>query len=212
LVLNASYEPLCVVPVRRALILVLNHKADCLEEAGSILRSATVTLPVPSVVRLNRFVRIPYQDQVPLTRRALFARDGGRCVYCGKAATSIDHVIPRSRGGRHAWDNVVSACRRCNHVKADRYLSDLGWPMRRTPAPPTGLAWRIIGTGFRDPRWEPYLAPYGATDYESAAHAALRADRHEPFRHQDRHEHFAHTPHVVVQLPHSQPVEQARSA
>lgn len=165
LVLNASYEPLCVVPVRRALILVLNHKATCLEESGTVLHSATRSVPVPSVVRLSRFVRVPFRGHVPLTRRALFARDGGRCVYCGQAATSVDHVIPRSRGGPHTWENVVSACRRCNHVKGDRYVTELGWRMTRAPARPSGLAWRIIGTGFRDARWDPYLAPYGAEEY-----------------------------------------------
>src|SRR5690606_40226253 len=67
-------------------------------------------------------------------------------------------------GGRHAWDNVVASCRRCNHVKADRHLFELGWRLRHKPAPPTGLAWRIIGTGHRDPRWLPYLQPYGADD------------------------------------------------
>lgn len=164
LVLNASYEPLGVVPLRRALVLVLENKAVCLEESGAFLHSATVTVPAPSVVRLKRFVRVPYRGPVPLTRRALFARDGGRCMYCGAVATSVDHVIPRSRGGLHAWDNVVASCRRCNHVKADRHLVELGWRLRHKPAPPTGLAWRIIGTGHRDPRWLPYLQPYGAED------------------------------------------------
>ncbi|GAA2440240.1 HNH endonuclease [Streptomyces macrosporus] len=164
LVLNASYEPLGVVPLRRALILVLNGKAISLEDSGALMHSATQAIPAPSVVRLKRFVRVPFRGTVPLTRRALFARDGGRCVYCGGVATSVDHVVPRSRGGQHAWDNVVAACRRCNHVKADRHISELGWPMRHQPAPPTGLAWRIIGTGHRDPRWLPYLRPYGAEE------------------------------------------------
>jgi 5-methylcytosine-specific restriction endonuclease McrA len=164
LVLNASYEPLGVVPLRRALVLVLENKAVSLEESGAYMHSATVTLPAPSVVRLKRFVRVPYRGPVPLTRRALFARDGGRCMYCGGVATSVDHVIPRSRGGKHVWDNVVASCRRCNHVKADRHLVELGWRLRHKPAPPTGLAWRIIGTGHRDPRWLPYLQPYGADD------------------------------------------------
>ncbi|MCX0243869.1 HNH endonuclease [Streptomyces sp. NPDC016469] len=164
LVLNASYEPLGVVPLRRALVLVLENKAICLEESGALMHSATRAVPAPSVVRLKRFVRVPYRGPVPLTRRALFARDGGRCMYCGAAATSVDHVIPRSRGGRHAWDNVVAACRRCNHVKADRHLPELGWRLHQQPAPPTGLAWRIIGTGHRDPRWLPYLQPFGADD------------------------------------------------
>lgn len=164
LVLNASYEPLGVVPLRRALVLVLENKAVSLEEPGAFLHSATRAVPAPSVVRLKRFVRVPYRGPVPLTRRALFARDGGRCMYCGAVATSVDHVIPRSRGGQHAWDNVVAACRRCNHVKADRHLLELGWRLRHQPAPPSGLAWRIIGTGHRDPRWMPYLQPYGAED------------------------------------------------
>ena len=136
LVLNASYEPLGVVPLRRALVLVLENKALCLEESGAFMHSATRTVPAPSVVRLKRFVRVPYRGPVPLTRRALFARDGGRCMYCGGVATSVDHVIPRSRGGQHAWDNVVAACRRCNHVKADRHLAGAGL----AAAPPTGPA------------------------------------------------------------------------
>ncbi|GLW57388.1 MULTISPECIES: HNH endonuclease [Kitasatospora] len=164
LVLNASYEPLGVVSMRRALILVLNHKAIALEDAGTTLHSATGAVQAPSVVKLTRFVRVPYRGPVPLTRRALFARDHGRCVYCGAAATSVDHVIPRSRGGQHRWDNVVAACRRCNHTKADRHLADLGWRMKRPPAAPSGLAWRVIGTGIKDPRWRPYLEPYGGLD------------------------------------------------
>ncbi|MEV0193107.1 HNH endonuclease [Kitasatospora purpeofusca] len=178
LVLNASYEPLGVVSMRRALILVLNHKAVSLEDSGVTLHSATSALPAPSVVRLTRFVRVPFCGPVPLTRRALFARDHGRCVYCGAAATSVDHVIPRSRGGQHRWDNVVAACRRCNHTKADRHLTELGWRMKRPPAPPSGLAWRIIGTGIKDPRWRPYLEPYGGNDQ-------LRAPQWGEYEHHD---------------------------
>ena len=161
LVLNATYEPLCVVPARRALLLVIKHKAIAVEESDVVLHSVAASFAAPSVVRLTRYVRIPYRGPVPLTRRAVFARDGGRCVYCGNAATSIDHVVPRSRGGRHEWSNVVSACRRCNHVKADRTVSDLGWRMQPPPQEPTGTAWRILGTGRSDPRWAPYLSAYG---------------------------------------------------
>jgi 5-methylcytosine-specific restriction endonuclease McrA len=160
LVLNATYEPLCVVPARRALLLVLMQKAVAVEESELVLHSAALAISAPSVVRLTRYVRIPYRGPVPLTRRAVFVRDGGRCVYCGKVATSIDHVVPRSRGGRHEWNNVVSACRRCNHVKADRTVADLGWRLH-PPKEPTGSAWRILGTGRSDPCWAPYLAAYG---------------------------------------------------
>jgi 5-methylcytosine-specific restriction endonuclease McrA len=161
LVLNATYEPLCVVPQRRALVLVLARKAIPLEDSGTVVHSAVTAVDVPAVVRLVRFVKVPYRGPVPLTRRAVFARDGGRCAYCGSAAATIDHVVPRSRGGRHEWDNVVAACHRCNHVKGDRPLGDLGWRLRATPRAPLGQAWRILGTGRTDPCWGPYLAAFG---------------------------------------------------
>ena len=154
LVLNATYEPLCVVPARRALLLVLMRKAVAVEESDLVLHSAALAVRAPAVVRLTRYVRIPYRGPVPLTRRAVFARDGGRCVYCGVPATSIDHVVPRSRGGRHEWDNVVSACRRCNHVKADRTVADLGWRLH-PPQEPTG-------TRLAHPRHRPVRPELGA--------------------------------------------------
>jgi 5-methylcytosine-specific restriction endonuclease McrA len=84
-------------------------------------------------------------------------------VYCAAPATSIDHVIPRSRGGAHNWENVVSACHRCNHTKADKPLKDLGWRLRTLPREPVGAAWRILGTGRTDKTWLPYLEPFGVT-------------------------------------------------
>jgi 5-methylcytosine-specific restriction endonuclease McrA len=157
LVLNATYEPLCVVSSRRAVVLVLGGKAVAVESGADELHSERLSLHVPVVVRLTRFVRVPYRASVPLTRRAVFARDGGRCVYCTAPATSLDHVIPRSRGGQHVWENVVSCCRRCNHAKADRGLVELGWRMHRQPQAPSGPAWRVLGTGRMHPGWQPYL-------------------------------------------------------
>jgi len=161
LVLNATYEPLGVVSERRALILVLNQRASTVEDSDRILTYARGRITLPAVIRLNKFVKIPYRHAVPLSRRAIFARDGGRCVYCAAPATSIDHVIPRSRGGGHNWENVVSACHKCNHVKADKPLKDLGWRLRSLPREPVGAAWRILGTGRTDNRWLPYLEPFG---------------------------------------------------
>lgn len=157
LVLNASYEPLCVVPGRRAVVLLLTDKAIAVEEADQELHSERRTVPVPVVVKLTRFVKVPYAATVPLTRRAVFARDGGRCQYCSAPATSLDHVVPRSRGGAHTWENVVSACGRCNHLKADRGVAELGWRLRRPPVAPTGAAWRVVGARRLDPRWRPFL-------------------------------------------------------
>ena len=161
LVLNATYEPLGVVSDRRALILVLNNRATMVEDSGIELRYATGSLTFPAVIRLHKFVKIPYRHTVPLSRRAIFARDGGRCVYCAATATSIDHVVPKSRGGDHTWDNVVSACHKCNHLKADKTLKELGWRLRSIPREPVGAAWRILGTGRADSRWVPYLEPFG---------------------------------------------------
>jgi hypothetical protein len=79
-------------------------------------------------------------------------------VYCRAPATSIDHVLPRSRGGQHVWENVVSCCRRCNHAKADQVIADLGWRIPQPPAAPTGIAWRVLGTGRMHPTWRTYLS------------------------------------------------------
>jgi 5-methylcytosine-specific restriction endonuclease McrA len=170
-VLNATYEPLCVVSSRRAIVLILGGKAVPVEAGDDVVHSARVAVRVPVVVRLTRYVRVPYRAHVPLTRRAVFARDGGRCVYCSAPATSIDHVVPRSRGGEHVWENVVSCCRRCNHAKADRGLVELGWRMPRQPLAPTGPAWRVLGTGRMHPMWRSYLEldSYGGREASATA-------------------------------------------
>ena len=156
LVLNATYEPLCVVPDRRALVLVLAQKAAAVEHTDRVARSERRVGAVASPSSdLIRYVRVPYRSAVPLTRRAVFARDGGRCVYCDSPATSLDHVVPRSRGGEHVWTNVVSACRRCNHLKADRSVTELGWRMRHAPFQP-------IGSGVAHPWCWPCRSGVGA--------------------------------------------------
>ena len=157
LVLNASYEPLCVVSVRRAVVLVLKEKAEVLHVADRPWRSERTVLQAPSVIRLVQFVKVPFRSKVPLNRRAVFARDSHRCQYCGAAAENIDHVVPRSRGGEHAWENVVAACRPCNTRKEDRSLNEVGLVLRRRPAAPKELTWIIVAVGTVHPHWEPYL-------------------------------------------------------
>ena len=114
LLLNASFEPLCVVSSRRAVVLVLKDKAEIVHRNGAEFRSERRNVPVPSVIRLVHFVRVPFRATAPLSRRAVFARDHHRCQYCGSNAENLDHVVPRSRGGTHSWDNVVASCRGCN--------------------------------------------------------------------------------------------------
>src|ERR687890_185054 len=120
LVLNATYEPLGVVSARRAVVLVLGEKADLLHASGDEVHSERLTVPVPSVIRLRYVVKVPFVRRAALNRRAVFARDGSRCQYCTAPAESIDHVVPRSRGGEHVWENVVAACRPCNTAKRAR--------------------------------------------------------------------------------------------
>jgi 5-methylcytosine-specific restriction endonuclease McrA len=157
LVLNATFEPLSIVPSRRALMLWLDEKAELIHSTERYFRAARVAFPEPSVVRLARYVRVPYQSRVALNRRAVFARDGHRCQYCGATAENIDHVVPRSRGGTHTWDNVVAACRRCNTRKEDRLVHEVGLTLRRSPSQPRERVWFLVATGGLRPDWEPYL-------------------------------------------------------
>src|ERR671924_1625876 len=136
LVLNGSFEPLAVVTARRAVVLVLKEKAEILESNGMVFRSEKLAIPAPSVVRLQYFVRVPYRARASLTRRAVFARDEWTCQYCGRPAENVDHVIPRSRGGEHVWENVVAACRRCNSRKENRLPDEVGIHLRREPFAP----------------------------------------------------------------------------
>ena len=123
LVLNASFEPLSVVPSRRAACLVLDDKAEVVEHDGTVLRSESLSVPNPLVIRLLYMVKVPYHRRTALSRRAVFARDDHRCQYCGAMADSIDHIVPRSRGGLHVWENVAAACRRCGLAKARRRMA-----------------------------------------------------------------------------------------
>lgn len=159
LMLNATYEPLCVIPLRRAVVLILEDKAELVAAADGELRSASLSVPVPTVVRLRRYVRVPYRATLALTRNALFARDRHRCQYCGDPASTIDHVHPRARGGEHRWENVVAACGPCNNRKGDRTLAELGWTLARPPKAPVGLRWLIVGVANLDPAWEQFLEP-----------------------------------------------------
>jgi 5-methylcytosine-specific restriction endonuclease McrA len=158
LILNATYEPLSVVSARRAVVLVLHGKAVVVEAREGEWRSEWMTVSVPSVVKLTSFIRVPYQRSVPVTRRAIFGRDANRCQYCAGPAESIDHVVPRSRGGLHTWDNVVACCRRCNVRKGDRLPSEAGLSLHRRPQAPAGHGWVFASTGYTvDPAWHPYL-------------------------------------------------------
>lgn len=160
LVLNASYEPLGVVTRRRALVLVLAGKAECVLERASVapMRSPTVMLAVPAVVRLCRYVRVPHPGVIPVSRTGVLRRDGRRCAYCRGRGDTVDHVVPRSRGGTLSWENCVACCLTCNARKADRLLDELGWSIAFKPGPPPRTAFgRVWSAEDADPDWRPWL-------------------------------------------------------
>lgn len=157
LVLNATMEPLCVVSSRRAVVLVLSAKADLLHDAGWHYRSERERFPVPSVVRLRHYVRVPYRRRAPLSRRGVFIRDDHTCQYCGRAAENVDHVQPRSRGGPHVWENVAASCTRCNARKKDRTPQEARMALNRQPYAPSAAFWLVVAVGGVEPTWEAYL-------------------------------------------------------
>jgi len=146
-----------VVPVRRALVLALKEKADVLHHNGIVFRSQDLEIPAPSVVKLRYYVKVPYRSRASLSRRAVFVRDNFECQYCGRAAENVDHVIPKSKGGGHTWDNVVAACRPCNSRKENRHVSDVGMRLTRPPSPPHDSVWIVVAVDHVDPTWEQYL-------------------------------------------------------
>ena len=166
LVLNAGYEPLAVVSFRRALVLVLAGKATIVEDGPIPVVAGSITLPRPTVILLGRYVRVPHGRAVPVSRRGVLRRDRHHCGYCGGHATTVDHVLPRSRGGTDTWENLVACCVRCNNAKGDRTPQEKGWHLRVRAYVPRGPAWVLRGADIRDPAWEVYLggAPRGLID------------------------------------------------
>ncbi|MBR21601.1 MAG: HNH endonuclease [Microcella pacifica] len=160
LVLNAGFEPLAVVSFRRALVLVMNDKATVLASDGEHpVFGIHDAWDRPSVIVLRRYVRIPHARRVPLTRRGVLRRDGNRCAYCDAHATTIDHVLPRSRGGADTWENLVACCLKCNNIKGDRTPAEMRWELLFTPKAPHGTSWLVRGIERPQPAWDEYLAP-----------------------------------------------------
>jgi 5-methylcytosine-specific restriction endonuclease McrA len=158
LVLNASYEPLNITSWRRAVVLLLKGKAEQLEHNGHFIYT---DFPFPTVIRLRHFVKVPYKE-IPLTRRNLLERDRHTCQYCnyrGEQLT-LDHVIPRSRGGGDTWDNLVAACVRCNVNKGNRTPKEAGMPLSIQPRRPySSLHFELVKhtRGEHNQEWRKYV-------------------------------------------------------
>jgi 5-methylcytosine-specific restriction endonuclease McrA len=160
LVLNASYEPLNVCTTRRALVLLLKEKAEILEVGEGVLRSEKLSIDRPQVIRLISFVRVPRDiHRRRITRRAVLARDGWTCQYCGSSrpGLTVDHVIPRSRGGESVWENIVASCAPCNRKKGNRLPRELDMHPRSRPRPPGPTVFIRIASPRVPAVWEPYL-------------------------------------------------------
>ena len=150
--------------MRRAHVLVFKGKAEVLERLEKPLRSATDTYPWPHVIRLVTYVRVPRTIQRKISRRALFARDNWQCVYCGTASgrMTLDHVVPRSRGGDSVWENVVTSCSPCNLRKGNRLLHELQMHLAHPPRPPAPVLFIKLATPKIPSGWQPYLTAFGS--------------------------------------------------
>ncbi|MFQ6131074.1 MAG: HNH endonuclease [Armatimonadota bacterium] len=164
LVLNQNFEPLNITNARRAITLVYLGKAEVVERDSAVFRSPSLTLEMPIVVRLAYYVKRPL-PQLKISRRSIFARDDHTCQYCGSRSRglTVDHVVPRHRGGQTDWRNLVAACIRCNNKKANRTPSEAGMKLIRHPKRPKYtpyISFSKFVTACRNQRWQPYLAPF----------------------------------------------------
>ena len=157
LVLNAGYEPLSLVSVRRAVVLLLHEKAELLEATQQMLSSANRSFPVPLVIRLVHYVKLPHR-RVPATRTTVMLRDAYICQYCGETPgrnhLTVDHVVPRSRGGVHDWHNLVTACKRCNQKKGSHTPDEAMMHLIRKPVEPSYIALVLLSNPVAAARWE----------------------------------------------------------
>lgn len=158
LLLNGNYEPLTICSVQKAIILLFMGKAEVVGTAGGKrVRSAHASMPFPSVIRLATYIHIPFK-RVILSRKNILRRDGHQCQYCGaRTALTVDHVMPKSRGGEETWENLVTACIRCNNKKGNMILEDTNMKLRGRPVRPNHVVFLRQYVGAIDKTWEPYL-------------------------------------------------------
>lgn len=159
LVLNQSYEPISVCNVKRALILLLLTKAELIAEREQRrVHSVSTSFPYPSIIRLVAYIHLPYK-KIELSRRNIIRRDNGRCQYCGttRPPLTVDHVMPKSRGGKETWENLVCACIKCNNRKGNRTPEEARIKLSRTPRKPTHVTFIKDFGGAIDEKWKPYL-------------------------------------------------------
>jgi 5-methylcytosine-specific restriction endonuclease McrA len=159
LLLNQNYEPLTLCRVRRAIVLMYLGKAELVESYdGAIIRSIRNWLPMPSVLRLNHFIKI-MRREIPLSKRNILRRDNYQCQYCGKSAgpMTTDHVVPKGRGGVDSWENLVCACAECNSKKGSNLHSHAGLRLLKRPKKPSYFTFVVNALEKVPTEWRPYL-------------------------------------------------------
>tara|TARA_B100001287_G_C22680870_1_gene530288 strand:+ start:2077 stop:2592 length:516 start_codon:yes stop_codon:yes gene_type:complete len=158
LVLNQSYEPLMVINAKRAIVLIIKEKVKMLEKYSENIRSVQNSFDLPSVIRLNFYVHLKYKDIV-LNRRNILKRDDYRCQYCAKQATplTIDHIVPKNKGGKDSWENLVAACSKCNTRKGDTLLKHMDMKLLKKPRKPSKLFQLQTYVNKKQDNWKQYL-------------------------------------------------------
>ncbi len=160
LVLNASFEPLHVCSIKRAVTLIMHEIAERVDDSAALLHSPSTSIKVPSVIRLRRYIKRPPRFHIAFNRRNVFRRDNHTCQYCGHVGgdLTLDHVIPRSKGGKNSWENIVAACRECNSKKRDRTPFEARMKLLREPYAPRFVFSTAYGQAPKfDPNWDKYL-------------------------------------------------------
>ena len=159
LVLNQSYEPLMVIGAKRAIILLLSEKSECVANYSDIIHAQSFSMSLPSVIRVNKYIRF-FRSEVLLNRANVLKRDNFTCQYCEKKTSSmtIDHIIPKNKGGKDSWDNLVAACSKCNTKKGNSLLEKIGMKLLKKPRKPNYLFYfkQYINNGVQD-SWKEYL-------------------------------------------------------
>jgi len=158
LVLNQNYEPMTITNAKKAIILLYLGKAEIIEKNDAYVRSVSTSYPLPSIVRLTRYINVP-RKRIILSRKNIIKRDNHQCQYCGTRSgpVTIDHVIPRVRGGQDTWENLVCACVKCNNKKGNRTPEEAGLKLLKKPQRPNYIFFIRYFVGTIDNRWKPYL-------------------------------------------------------
>ena len=158
LVLNQNYEPMTITNAKKAIILIYLGKAEIIEKNEAYIHSISTSYPLPSIVRLTRYINVP-RKRIILSRKNIIKRDSHTCQYCGArfGPVTIDHVIPKVRGGEDTWENLVCACVKCNNKKGNRLLEEVGMVLARKPQRPNYIFFIRYFIGKIDNRWKPYL-------------------------------------------------------